>query len=48
MIDRALGSCSNPYKFLFLMSSVAQLEAEISEGREYFEKNTKPGFKGNL
>ena len=35
MIDRALKSCSTPYKLamrilLFFMSSVAQIEAEIS------------------
>ena len=53
MIARALESVSVPYMLamgiFFLMSSVAQLEAEIgielSCGRGFF---TQPGFKGKL
>ena len=50
MIDRALESVSAPYKLamrillFFLMSSVAQLEAEIATGRGVFKKNYNPYF----
>ena len=50
MLDRALESVSDPYKLairilFFLMSSVAQLEAQIYiERGGIFKKNYKPRF----
>ena len=52
-LDRILKSDSAPYvghedSFVFLMSSVAQLEDEIVTGRGVFKKKYKPFLLSNI